>query len=130
MYTVEQYANTLYEVLQDTHPKDHKKVIDNFISILKENGADDRYEDIIKEVEKLEQKKQNAKQVELITASPLGKEEEEKITRELNKQLGNNIELRKVVDEGIISGLVIKVDDVVIDGSVKRRIEKLGSDIK
>lgn len=129
MYSVQQYANTLYEVLQDTQPKDHQKVIDNFVDILKENKDSNLFPDIVKEIEKIDQSKGDTKKVEITSAKPLDVEEEQKIIEELNASFGENIELKKVVDEGIISGLVIKIDDMVIDGSVKKRIEKLGSRI-
>lgn len=129
MYTVQQYANTLYEVLQDTHPKDHQKVIDNFIAILSENSQSELYPEIVKIVESLAKQKKDIKKVEITVARPLEVLEELELIKELNACLGGNIEFKKVVDQGLISGLVIKVDDVVIDGSVKKRIEKLRTQI-
>lgn len=129
MYTVQQYANTLYEVLEDTHSKDHQKVIDNFIAILFENSQSELYPEIVKIVESLAKQKKDIKKVEITTAKPLEVVEELELIKELNAYLGGNIELKKVVDQGLISGLVIKVNDVVIDGSVKKRIEKMKSQI-
>lgn len=129
MYTIQQYAHTLYEVLEDTHPKDHQKVIDNFIAILSESNDSALFPEIIKEIEKLEQEKKDRKTVELTTARSLDSQEEAKLVELLHAYLGENIELKKAVDHGLISGLVVKVDDVVIDGSVKKRIEKLKSQI-
>lgn len=129
MYTVEQYANTLYEVLEDTHPKNHHKVIDNFVNILVENNDSGLYQEIIKEVKKIEQEKKDKKTVEIITARPLKAQEEQTLFESINDCLGKNVEFKKAVDQGLISGLVIKVDDVVIDGSVKKRLEKMKSKI-
>lgn len=129
MYTVQQYAHTLYEVLEDTHPKDHQKVIDNFVNILVENNDSGLYQEIIKEVKKIEQEKKDKKTVEIITARPLKAEEEQTLFESINDCLGKNVEFKKAVDQGLISGLVIKVDDVVIDGSVKKRLEKMKSKI-
>lgn len=129
MYTVQQYAHTLYEVLEDTHSKDHQKVIDNFVNILVENNDSGLYQEIIKEVKKIEQEKKDKKTVEIITARPLKAQEEQTLFESINDCLGKNVEFKKAVDQGLISGLVIKVDDVVIDGSVKKRLEKMKSKI-
>lgn len=129
MYSIQQYAATLYEVLQDTNPKDHQKVIDNFVSVLKENEDIAFFPNIVKEIEKIDRLRGEIKKVEITSAKPLDVAEERGIIEELNASIGENIELKKVVDEGIISGLVIKIDDMIIDGSVKKRIERLGSEI-
>lgn len=129
MYSIIQYADTLFEVLQDTQPKDHDKVIDNFANILKDNGDFALYSEIIKELTRLIQDKKEAKKVEITSAKPLDIKEENKIIQELNSHIGQDIELKKAVDEGLISGLVIKIDDEIIDGSMKKRIENLKSDL-
>lgn len=129
MYTIQQYAHTLYEALQDTRPKDHSKVIDNFVDILAENNDGKLYSEIIKEIKKIEQEKKHKKNVEITTARPLKAEEEEALFESINDCLGKNVEFKKAVDQRLISGLVVRVDDLVIDGSVKKRIEKMKSKI-
>ncbi|RHW49167.1 ATP synthase F1 subunit delta [Lactobacillus bombicola] len=57
-----------------------------------------------------------------------------KLTRQQLKQLGDsyaqkygfsNVELENQVDESIIGGVILKVGDYVIDGSVKNKLKKI-----
>jgi F-type H+-transporting ATPase subunit delta len=44
---------------------------------------------------------------------------------ELNALVGKNLELKKKIDESLIGGVTIKVDDTLIDASVKSQLDKL-----
>jgi F-type H+-transporting ATPase subunit delta len=49
----------------------------------------------------------------------------EKVGAEIEKQTGRSVELRSTVDEDILGGLVLQVGDMVLDASVRNRLEKL-----
>lgn len=49
----------------------------------------------------------------------------EALKQALAKRFGQRIELESVVDESVIGGAVIDAGDVVIDGSVRGRLERL-----
>jgi F-type H+-transporting ATPase subunit delta len=49
----------------------------------------------------------------------------EQIGAQIGKQTGNEIELESKVDEGILGGLVLQVGNMVLDASVRNRLEKL-----
>ena len=127
-YTHQQYAQALFESFQDTKPKDHDQIIENFIMVLKKNGDLSEYEKIIAVYEDYDRNEKGIKQVEVTTAqdTKLNKE----VLNHLNKLVGKNIEIIRKVDENIIGGVVIKVDDTLIDGSTKRQLEDLENTLK
>lgn len=49
----------------------------------------------------------------------------ERLAEALAARVGNQVEVRVVVDESILGGLVARVGDTVIDGSVRKRLERL-----
>ncbi|MGA1696643.1 MAG: F0F1 ATP synthase subunit delta, partial [Arenicellales bacterium] len=50
-----------------------------------------------------------------------------KIAQALEKKLGRKVTLEVSADPSLIGGAVIRAGDLVIDGSVKTRLEKLAA---
>lgn len=126
-FSHQQYAVALYESLHEVSHKDHDRVIANFIEILKSNGDLREYEKIIEMFEAHDREQKGIKQVELTTAHPV--EASRTIIHELNQIVGKDIELKQKVDEKLIGGVVVKVDDTMIDGSVKGQLQRLRKDL-
>jgi F-type H+-transporting ATPase subunit delta len=66
-------------------------------------------------------------QAELISAFPVTAEQQEKITQGLRVRLGRDIELSCRVEPGLLGGAIIRAGDLVIDGSVRGKLERLGT---
>ncbi len=62
---------------------------------------------------------------EVRSAVPLDEATIERLAKALAARIGNQVEVRVVVDESILGGLVARVGDTVIDGSVRNRLEQL-----
>jgi F-type H+-transporting ATPase subunit delta len=43
----------------------------------------------------------------------------------LGRATGKNVEVKVVVDESVIGGIIARVGDTVIDGSLARRVDSL-----
>jgi F-type H+-transporting ATPase subunit delta len=43
----------------------------------------------------------------------------------LGKATGKNVEVKVIVDESVIGGIIARVGDTVIDGSIARRVDSL-----
>lgn len=128
-FSAKQYAKALMDAIHETDPKDQDKVLDNFARVLAENNDLRLYDQIAEEFHKLDLAKQGIKQVEVKSAHPLSRENEKAIVDELNKLVKGKIELKKQVDERLIGGVLIQMEDQVIDASVKNQLEQLKNNL-
>lgn len=62
---------------------------------------------------------------EVRSAVPLDDATVDRLRAALSKAIGSPVEVRTVVDPGIVGGVVATVGDIVIDGSVRRRLQSL-----
>jgi F-type H+-transporting ATPase subunit delta len=62
---------------------------------------------------------------EVRTALPLDDEQRSRLTEALQRATGKQIELKVIVDPSVIGGVVARVGDTVIDGTIRRRLEQL-----
>ena len=62
---------------------------------------------------------------EVRSAVPLTKEQQDKLAKALSKSTGKQVEVKVVVDESVLGGLVARIGDTVIDGTVRHRLDQL-----
>ena len=62
---------------------------------------------------------------EVRSAVPLDEDQRQRLAEALGNATGKQVEVRVIVDESILGGIVAQVGDTVIDGSVRRRLEQL-----
>lgn len=122
--TNEQYAEALHQALESVSPKDHNAVINNFIDALKANNDLNRYEQIIETYERMDRQRRGVKDVEATFAR------ETKINSELLEQLnsivGADVEVRTKIDETIIGGIILRInEDTLIDASAQGHLNRL-----
>ena len=65
----------------------------------------------------------SASLAEVRSAVPLEASQRDRLTAALSRSLGRTVELKVVVDPDVVGGLVVRVGDTVIDGSVAKRLE-------
>lgn len=126
--TTKNYAQALYDAMTETAGKDHDKVLDNFVKILAENGDLGKFEEIEKEFKAIEREAKGIKEVNVTFAHDL--ENNSKIMDELNKVVEGKVEFKTLVGKDIIGGVVVRVEDTLIDGSVKTQLENLNKSLK
>src|SRR3989344_8641719 len=122
-FSTKQYAQALRDAISDTDPKDLGKVLENFVAVLAENNDIRKFDEIASEFHKLEVTDKGLKLAEVTSAHQLSKQQEHEIIEQLNTIVGSKVELKKQVDDRLIGGLVIRVDDSLIDASVKNSLE-------
>lgn len=66
-----------------------------------------------------------ARLAEVRSAVPLDDATVSRLKAALSKQVGSPVEVRTIVDPEIMGGIVTRVGDTVIDGSVRRRLQSL-----
>jgi F-type H+-transporting ATPase subunit delta len=62
---------------------------------------------------------------EITTSVPLSEELSKKLEIELSRVTKKRVFLKPVVDDSILGGVIVKVADKVIDGSVRGRLEEI-----
>ena len=62
---------------------------------------------------------------EVRTAIMLDQEQQRRLIEALEKATGKKIELKVIQDPSVLGGVVARVGDTVIDGTVRRRLEQL-----
>lgn len=64
------------------------------------------------------------------SARPLDSEQQEAIRQALSRRLDAEVSLELEVDSGLIGGAVARVGDLLLDGSVRTRLENLGANLR
>lgn len=64
-------------------------------------------------------------QVEVTTAYELNDSQRDKLHKALVSSTGKKVEMNVSVDPEIMGGVIVRIDDTVMDGSVKHKIRKL-----
>ena len=67
---------------------------------------------------------------EVRSAVPLDQKQLTQMAEALSKATGKKVEVKNLVDPSVVGGVVAKVGETVIDGSVRRRLEQLKEQVK
>ena len=63
--------------------------------------------------------------VDVTTAYDLNDSQRKELLDALSTSTGKNVKMDHKVDKEIIGGVIVRIDDTVLDGSVKHKIRKL-----
>jgi len=97
----------------------------NFLNLLAENDRLTALPDISAQFDAFKAQAENKVKVTLVSASPVDAQLVEQVTKSLTQRLGRAVELTLEVDTSLIGGAIIRADDMVIDGSVRTRLQRL-----
>ncbi|MDG2288158.1 MAG: F0F1 ATP synthase subunit delta [Woeseiaceae bacterium] len=97
----------------------------NFLKLLLENRRIAVMPEIAEHYETQKAKVENTVDAVVTSATELSKSQVSDIAATLKKRLGCDINVETDVDENLIGGAVIRAGDVVIDGSLRARLESL-----
>lgn len=99
----------------------------NFVKLLLENGRMAVLPEISEHFEALKAKVENSVDAIVTSASALSPQQEKEIAGSLKEKLGRDVRITTEIDENLIGGAVIRAGDVVIDGSLRARLEGLAN---
>ena len=124
--TPKQYAISLYETTKNVDKFRAGERIKNFVNILKKNNDLSLANKIKAEYNKYYRNQKNISKIEIISNAKLSSETLNKIIQKFK----NQIEVEEKIDKSLINGVVIKInDDILIDGSVKRKLDNLRKEL-
>jgi F-type H+-transporting ATPase subunit delta len=95
------------------------------LALLAENDRLAVLPEIASQFDALKAQAENKVKVKFISATAADPKVVEQVTQALKKRLGRDVELELEVDGTLIGGAIIRAEDMVIDGSVRARLEKL-----
>ena len=99
----------------------------NFFKLLLENRRVAVLPEIADQFEALKAQTENKVDVVVTSASPITDKQKDSIGKALRERLGRDVSIETEIDENLIGGAVIKAGDVVIDGSLRARLEGLAN---
>ena len=119
--TAAQRASTLSSLAGDTVPT----AVGNLLAIMSDNGRLSLIPEVAKLFDQLKQAVESAVAVHVTSAYPLSDAETQQLTETMQEKLERSITLTSETDPLLLGGALIRADDLVIDGSVRGRLNKL-----
>ena len=102
----------------------------NFVHVVGENNRFAVLPEIYQEFIRLRDDYLKVQAVEIVTARPLAAEDEKALVAKLEKKYQVKISVTRTIDPSIMGGVIIRIGDEVIDGSVKTNLSRLSSTLK
>jgi len=100
-------------------------MVKNFLNLLLEKNRITEIEDITEHYSMLSDEVSNVARAEIITAMTLKQEILDKLIKALEKLTSKKIKAEIRQDPEIIGGVIVKIGDLILDGSIKAQIKGL-----
>jgi F-type H+-transporting ATPase subunit delta len=120
-----QVADIFNEVAADKLDQEGK----NLVKLLAENGRLSLLPEIAALYEVRRAEAEGCIDAEIISAYAVSDAQRSKVSESLKQRLGKEINLSVTIDESLVGGAIIRAGDMVIDGSVSGKLEKLASTV-
>ena len=101
----------------------------NFLQVLAANKRLPLLADVVELFDDLKAEQEKRVEVEVVSAFELAEGTRQKLAAALTTRLQRDVNINTRVDKSLIGGLVIHAGDLVIDGSVRGRLNKLAETI-
>jgi F-type H+-transporting ATPase subunit delta len=97
----------------------------NLLLLLLKRGRIEQLPRVAAEFRRLDDKRNNIVHATVTSAAPLEAGEVRAIAARLQELTGSSVDLETSVDPDLLGGVVVRVGDRLIDGSVRGRLERL-----
>jgi F-type H+-transporting ATPase subunit delta len=97
----------------------------NLIRVMAENNRLNALPDVLEQFIHLRAASEAISEVEVTSANALSDEQLKKISAAMEKRLSRKVKLNCKIDKSVMAGVIIRAGDMVIDGSVRGRLERL-----
>ena len=99
------------------------------LRLLTENGRLDFLPEIATRFKELEAEDRNVAEVEVVSATALDERQKERLAAALKQRLRREVRLHCAVDPALIGGAVVRSGDMLIDGSLRGKLERLETEL-
>lgn len=127
LYTAENRKKVLKSIIEKL---ELSPVMASFLLLVFDKGRIRYIKEINKFYERMTDEIANIARATMISATTLPSDTVEKIKSSLERMTGKKIVLEIQEDSSLIGGVVTKVGDLVLDGSVRMQLEKLKDTLK
>ncbi len=100
-----------------------------FLELLAENGRLDYLPEIADRFDELKDEHENVADVEIVSAAALADAQCERLATALRARLKRDVRLHCSVDPALIGGAVVRSGDLLIDGSLAHKLDRLGTEL-
>ncbi len=97
----------------------------NLIKVMAENGRLTALPAVLEQFIQLRNAYEATAEVDVISASALSDSQLTNISAAMEKRLSRKVNLNCKIDKSVMAGVIIRAGDLVIDGSVRGRLERL-----
>jgi len=127
LYTAKNRRNVLRAILEKTQ---FSRVMETFLLLLFDKGRIKFLRDIRDNYNKLADELKGILRANLMSATKLSSETFEQIKNALSKMTGKQILLEAEENPDLIGGVVAKIGDLVLDGSIKTQLQNMRESFK
>ena len=106
------------------------EIMANFLNLLAEKNRAEVLPEIASAFQAMVDEERNVCQGVVVSAKELQPEMQAKAKETLEKITGKQVVLKTEINESILGGIIAKVGDLVLDGSIKTQLEGLKESIK
>ncbi|SEA67561.1 F0F1 ATP synthase subunit delta [Alkalimonas amylolytica] len=97
----------------------------NMIRLMAENQRLLALPEVFVQFTELKDEHEREINVDVIAATELSAAQQEKLAAALSKRLARNVKLNCSVDPNVVGGMLMKAGDMVIDGSIRGKLDRL-----
>ena len=119
----------LVSIITDVAGSKLNPAMQNFVRILAENHRLLLLPEISAHFEELRSGVENTVDVEVISAIALNSAQSEKLAQALSTRLKRTVRMQNTVDAALLGGAIVRAGDLVIDGSLKGRLQRLATEL-
>jgi F-type H+-transporting ATPase subunit delta len=113
------------EVLVDMLGQRVSTPVLNLVRLMLRRGRIDQLPRVAAEFRRLDDARQGVTHATAVSATDLTRDEIRQLTERLEQQMGGRVALDVEVDPSLLGGIIVRVGDRLMDGSVRGRLERL-----
>jgi len=124
--SAQQYALSLYQLVEGKPENEVKKILKNFVVFLNKNLDFNKVNEITNSFVKIWNFEHGELSAELVSAREFGPTAKEIVIDYLKEKSGaKKVLLNEIEDKDILGGFILKYDNKIVDGSLKNSLEEL-----
>ncbi|MDD3498180.1 MAG: ATP synthase F1 subunit delta [Candidatus Moranbacteria bacterium] len=129
--SAKQYSKALYDLTKGKDEKELDSIVFNFASELRRRRKLNLSDDIMKIFSEIYNKENRIMEAEIVSAREIGNEQMIGIKNFLKNKYGaDKVILDPKMDKNIKGGIIIRMGEDIIDGSILKKMKKLNNLLK